>query len=76
MKALERVKRAAEPGASPYNCYPSDLLKLLAVVEAAQELYRNTADYITRNNLGDVHHNRDMQMARDALAALTEDTTP
>lgn len=35
--------------------------------EALQCLYDETADYIRINNLGDVHHNRSMQMARDAL---------
>lgn len=30
-------------------------------------LYNDTAEYITINKLGDVHHNRAMQMARDAL---------
>jgi hypothetical protein len=35
--------------------------------EALQRLYDETADYIRINKLGDVHHNRSMQMARDAL---------
>ena len=34
---------------------------------ALQALYDETADYIRLNRLGDVHHNRSMQMARDAL---------
>lgn len=34
---------------------------------ALQLLYDETAEYITLNNLGDVHHNRSMQIARDAL---------
>jgi Na+-transporting NADH:ubiquinone oxidoreductase subunit NqrC len=34
---------------------------------ALQCLYDETADYIRINNLGDIHHNRSMQMARDAL---------
>jgi len=35
--------------------------------EALQLLYSETCDYIRVNNLGDVHHNRSMQLARDAL---------
>lgn len=34
---------------------------------ALKLLYDNTADYIRINNLGDVHHNQDMQMARECL---------
>lgn len=30
-------------------------------------LYDETADYIKINNLGDVRHNRSMQLARDIL---------
>lgn len=37
--------------------------------DALKILYEETADYITINNLGDVHHNRSMQGARDALRA-------
>jgi hypothetical protein len=36
--------------------------------EALELLYDETADYIRINKLGDVHHNRSMQLARDALA--------
>lgn len=36
--------------------------------EALKCLYEETADYIKINNLGDVHHNRSMQMAKDALS--------
>ena len=39
---------------------------------ALRVLYEETADYIRINNLGDVHHNRSMQMARAALASLEE----
>lgn len=80
MNALARIKADYKrhaiplPGVSIVQVRSDDLYKLLALADASQELYRNTADYITRNNLGDVHHNRDMQMVRDALAALTEDT--
>lgn len=35
--------------------------------DALKTLYEETADYIRINNLGDVHHNKSMQMARDAL---------
>ena len=40
------------------------------VLAALKELYLQTANYIKINHLGDVHHNRDMQMARDVLAKL------
>lgn len=43
-----------------------------AVREALRVLYEETASYITINNLGPVHHNRSMQMARDALAQKAE----
>lgn len=36
--------------------------------KALRDLYTETADYIRINKLGDAHHNRSMQMARDALA--------
>lgn len=46
-----------------------------ALIKVAPQLYRvlktlydNQADYITRNNLGDPHHNQDMKDARDVLA--------
>ena len=46
--------------------------KLIAVspdlYEALNLLYTSTADYITRNNLGDPHHNHSMKLARAALA--------
>lgn len=35
---------------------------------ALHTLYTETADYIERNHLGPVHHNRSMQQARDVLA--------
>jgi len=38
---------------------------------ALQAIYDETADYIRINNLGDVHHNTSMKMARDALAKST-----
>jgi hypothetical protein len=38
------------------------------LLEALRILYEETADYIRINNLGDVHHNRSMQFARDVLA--------
>ena len=41
--------------------------------EALKLLYEETADYIRINHLGDVHHNRAMQMARDALAATPKE---
>lgn len=39
--------------------------------EALKVLYEETADYIRRNNLGDVHHNLSMQLARNALEKTT-----
>jgi hypothetical protein len=38
------------------------------LLEALKTLYEENADYIRLNHLGDVHHNRSMQLARDALA--------
>lgn len=38
------------------------------LLDALRILYEETADYIRINNLGDVHHNRSMQFARDAIA--------
>jgi hypothetical protein len=43
--------------------------------EALEALYVDTADYIRLNNLGDVHQNQSMRMARDALAASQEADT-
>ena len=39
------------------------------ILEALRILYEETADYIRINHLGDVHHNRSMQVARDVLEA-------
>lgn len=39
------------------------------VLTTLDALYLQTADYITRNNLGPVHHNQVMKDARDVLAA-------
>lgn len=56
------------------NHWGKDDAKLIAAAPALHEalrvLYDETADYIRLNHLGDVHHNRSMQLARDALAAL------
>lgn len=45
--------------------------RALTVIErfqvALQMLYDETADYITVNHLGDVHHNLAMKRARDVL---------
>lgn len=38
------------------------------LLAALKLLYEETADYIRINNLGDVHHNKAMQRARDAIA--------
>lgn len=40
---------------------------------ALEILYEETKDYITINHLGDPHHNRSMQLAREALSALGEE---
>lgn len=39
---------------------------------ALQVLYEETAEYITINHLGDVHHNQSMKLAREALAKARE----
>jgi hypothetical protein len=39
--------------------------------EALKILYEETADYIRINNLGDVHHNQSMKLARAALTPPT-----
>jgi len=36
--------------------------------DALSMLYQETADYIKINNLGDVHHNQSMKLARNVLA--------
>lgn len=51
------------------DAHNADLAEIGLLREALQRLYDETADYITINHLGPVHHNRSMQMARDALAA-------
>lgn len=38
---------------------------------ALQTLYDETADYITVNHLGDVHHNLSMQIAHDTLRSAS-----
>lgn len=38
------------------------------LLEALKTLYLEVADYVEVNSLGDVHHNRSMQLARDAIA--------
>lgn len=46
---------------------PKDREYVERLREALNILYEETADYIRINHLGDVHHNRSMQLARDAL---------
>jgi hypothetical protein len=54
---------------------PADLNEQL--FDALTILYQETAEYIYINNLGDIHHNRSMQVARDALnAAAAECVVP
>lgn len=38
------------------------------LLDSLKILYEETADYIRINNLGDIHHNRSMQYARDMIA--------
>jgi len=38
------------------------------LLEALTQLYKETADYIQINNLGDTHHNKSMQDAKAAIA--------
>jgi len=40
--------------------------------EALKLLYDETANYITINKLGTVHHNRSMQLAKEALKSKNE----
>lgn len=39
----------------------------LVLESALRGLYEDTADYIQVNHLGDIHHNKTMRDARDAL---------
>jgi hypothetical protein len=45
--------------------------RVAALREALKILYDETADYIRINHLGEVHHNKSMQMARTALTEPT-----
>ena len=42
------------------------------LLEALTQLYKETADYIQINNLGDIHHNKSMKDARAAIAKAEE----
>jgi hypothetical protein len=42
------------------------------MLEALKALHDETADYITRNHLGDAHHNRAMQLADAAIRKAEE----
>lgn len=44
------------------------------LLEALQILYAEQVDYIKLNHLGDPHHNRSMQLAREAIRLATEVT--
>ena len=46
---------------------------IVELVGAAKMLHDETADYVTLNKLGDPHHNRSMQLTRDALSKLNGD---
>ena len=44
------------------------------LLDSLRILYEETADYIRINHLGDVHHNRSMQYARDTIAKAESKT--
>jgi len=54
------------------NSFESQRELIRELAEALTELYSDTADYIARNNLGDIHHNQSMKMANAALAKVRE----
>lgn len=58
-----KALRAAWPAVRSYY---NDRIGVL--VNALNLLYQETADYIMRNNLGDVHHNQSMRLAYEALS--------
>jgi hypothetical protein len=63
-----RAKRLRVEGAGMDQIYRSLREERDALREALSTLYAETADYIRTNHLGDVHHNRSMQLALDVLS--------
>lgn len=66
-KEISKIKNCSylpDPGGEVVRELIEELDKTRAVLNI---LYDETADYIKINNLGDVHHNRSMQLARDIL---------
>ena len=63
-KDMKYVENCIDAGEKHNNHADAEILRLR---EALQLLYDETADYIVVNNLGDIHHNRSMQLARKAL---------
>lgn len=67
-REISKIKNCSyllpDPGGEVVRELIEELDKTRAVLNI---LYDETADYIKLNNLGDVHHNRSMQLARDIL---------
>jgi len=78
LEEIATLRERFEAVLAARNEYFEDWKSLRENVRVAKEalklLYDETADYITINKLGPVHHNRSMQMARDALARLRGDS--
>lgn len=53
----------------PHGLYELAAEELTRALGALHTLYVENASYINLNNLGPVHHNRSMQVAREVLAA-------
>ena len=68
---LAAIRTRLSHGYATYEGPLNDVTYLLARVEtlerALTQLHDNTADYVTRNNLGDPYQNQDMRDARAAL---------
>ena len=56
-----------------FHKYRAQAAEIERLRGALDVLYRETADYITINKLGDVHHNKSMQDARYALSHKEQD---
>lgn len=67
IKALKSMRELELALAEERQEHKATLALAATMREAAKALYEETADYIRINNLGPVHHNRSMQMMRDAL---------
>jgi hypothetical protein len=70
-KLLSSPPRCADCGAEAMPATHLALVRAHHRLEkceiALRRLYDETADYIIVNNLGPVHHNKSMQLAREAL---------